>query len=142
MDVLPRFEYLEELNLSNNQLQGLPDDMSQLKSVANLNLQNVAFNDFEQSVQSIATLPQLRSLYINLQTEDQVDLIMRYLPNLEYLNGLPVDREALDEDTQNDGDTHDRINAVDDEALKNGQSRVQELPDEEDSETQHEMNNQ
>ena len=59
----------------------------------------MAFNDFEQSVQSIATLPQLRSLYINLQTEDQVDLIMRYLPNLEYLNGLPVDREALDEDT-------------------------------------------
>jgi hypothetical protein len=23
---------------------------------------------------------------------------MRHLPNLEYLNGLPVDREALEED--------------------------------------------
>ena len=70
MDSLSKFEYLEELNLSNNQLQGLPANLSSLKTVANLNLQNIAFDDFEKSVQSIATLPALRSLYINLQTED------------------------------------------------------------------------
>lgn len=57
MDVLPKFQFLEELNLSNNQLQTLPEDMSTLKSVSNLNLQNIAFEDFEHSVQSLATLP-------------------------------------------------------------------------------------
>ena len=40
---------------------------------------------------------------MNLQTEDQVDMIMRYLPNLEYLNGLPVDRDAIDDEDNQDG---------------------------------------
>ena len=75
-------------------------------------MQNIVFDDFERSVQSIATLPCLRSLYIALQTEDQVDLIMRLLPNLEYLNGLPVDRDALDEDGQEEGDLDDQMAAV------------------------------
>lgn len=46
---------------------------------------------------SLATLPNLKSLYINLFEESQVDVIMRQLPELEFLNGLPVDREALNE---------------------------------------------
>ena len=104
MDLLSQFQLLEELNLSNNQFQSLPHDLSSLKNVANMNLQNIVFDQFEQSVESIATLPNLRSLYINLQTEDQVDHIMRLLPNLEYLNGLPVDRDALDEDENQETD--------------------------------------
>ena len=43
-------------------------------------------------------MPALRSLYINLQEEEQVDMIMRQLQELEYLNGLPVDRDALEEE--------------------------------------------
>ena len=43
-------------------------------------------------------------MYINLTEEDQVDLIMRLLPDLQYLNSLPVDREALDDDDEEDGD--------------------------------------
>jgi len=70
-------------------------------------------------VKSIATLPVLRSLYVNLQTEDQVDLIMRHLPNLEYLNGLPVDREALEEDPEQ---ANAQLAAVLKEANLNGQS--------------------
>lgn len=80
----------------------MPEDLSELRSVANLNLQNIVFDDFERSIQSIATMPVLRSLYVNLQTEDQVDLIMRILPQLEYLNGLPVDRDAIDDDQNPD----------------------------------------
>ena len=48
----------------------------------------------------------LKSLYIDLQEEDQVDLIMRLLPDLEYLNGLPVDRDALDEEEQTSQEPH------------------------------------
>ena len=81
-------------------------------------------------MKSIATLPVLRSLYVNLQTEDQVDLIMRHLPNLEYLNGLPVDREALEEDPEQ---ANAQLAAVLKEANLNGQSQVQERPGEEDS---------
>ena len=94
------------------------------------------------SVESLATLPNLRSLYVNLQTEDQVDLIMRLLPNLEYLNGLPVDRDAIDEE----GDITGQMNAVQQEAIENGHGQVTELPEEEDSqgydETQQEMQQQ
>ena len=96
----------------------MPDDLSPLQNLTNLNLQNIFFSDFEKSVLSIATLPNLRSLYINLQTEDQVDLIMRHLPNLEYLNSLPVDREALEEETP---------------SMSNDPGQVQERPGEEDS---------
>jgi len=55
-------------------------------------------DDFENAVASLATIPELKSLYINLHEEAQVDYIIRELPYLEFLNGLPVDREILDVD--------------------------------------------
>jgi hypothetical protein len=39
-------------------------------------------------------MPRLTSLFINLHEEDQVDLVMRVLENLEFLNGLPVERDG------------------------------------------------
>jgi hypothetical protein len=47
---------------------------------------------------SLRSLPQLKSLFINLHQEDQVDLIMRTLTDLEFLNGLKVEREILEEE--------------------------------------------
>ena len=75
----------------------MPDNLANWHSIANLNLSNIQIESFEKAVRSLATLPSLKSLYINLFEEEQVDLIMRYLPDLEFLNGLPVDREALNE---------------------------------------------
>ena len=37
----------------------------------------------------------LRSLYINLHEEEQVDYLLRNLQGLEFLNGLAVERDAL-----------------------------------------------
>ena len=88
------------------------------------------FNDFEQSVKSIATVPQLRSLYINLESEDQVDMIMRFLPELEYLNGLPVERDALDESLVESA--KDIKNAVLAEAQANGTAQITEQAEAED----------
>ena len=45
-------------------------------------------------------MPMLRSLQIDLQEEEQVDLLMRMLPDLEFLNSLPVDRDALEDSVQ------------------------------------------
>lgn len=104
--------------------------MSNLRNVANLNFQNIAFEDFEKSVKAVATVPQLRSLYINLESEDQVDMIMRHLPNLEYLNGLPVERDALDESLQES--QSDIRNAVMAEAEANGTAQITEVAEAED----------
>ena len=104
--------------------------MSILKNVTNLNFQNIVFTDFEQSVKSIATVPQLRSLYINLESEDQVDMIMRFLPELEYLNGLPVERDALDESLVESA--KDIKNAVLAEAQANGTAQITEQAEAED----------
>lgn len=43
-------------------------------------------------------MPNLKSLFINLHEEDQVDLVMRTLEDLDFLNGLPVERDILDSD--------------------------------------------
>lgn len=49
-------------------------------------------------MQSLSTLPGLRSIYLNLHKEEQVDHIMRTLEGLEFLNGLKVERDILYED--------------------------------------------
>ena len=52
---------------------------------------------------------------------------MRFLPNLEYLNGLPVDRDALDDD-----DTQNGVNSqMQKEPLNDAHGEVTELPAEE-----------
>ena len=54
---------------------------------------------------------------------------MRKLPNLEYLNGLPADREALDDTVEQ----HDQALAIQREASDNAPNLVQERPGEEES---------
>ena len=51
---------------------------------------------------SLRSIAELKSLFINLHQEEQVDLIMRTLENLEFLNGLKVERDILDEDQEDD----------------------------------------
>jgi Leucine-rich repeat (LRR) protein len=94
-DCLP---LLSELNLSDNLLTELPEDLTPLVNVANLNINGNALTDFEQTVGALATLPSLRSVFLNLYKEEQVDFIMRQLEELEFLNGLRVERDILYED--------------------------------------------
>ena len=53
---------------------------------------------------SLATMPNLKSLFINLHEEEQVDLVMRTLEDLEYLNGLPVERDILEDQEGEESD--------------------------------------
>ena len=43
-------------------------------------------------------LVNLKSLFLNLHEEEQVDFVMRTLQDLQELNGLPVERDLMDED--------------------------------------------
>ena len=56
---------------------------------------------------------------------------MRHLPNLEYLNGLPVERDALDESLQ-ESNKSDIRNAVMAEAEANGTAQIEEVAEAED----------
>ena len=38
-------------------------------------------------------MPNLKSLYIKLESEDRVNALMETLDTLEYLNGLPLEHE-------------------------------------------------
>lgn len=90
------------MNLEDNFIELLPEDLSRiLGAVENINLNGNNFEDekFEQVIDALSSMPNLRSLFINLHEEEQVDLVMRKLPELEFLNGLPVER---DEDEERD----------------------------------------
>lgn len=55
-----------------------------------------------RTIDSLTTLPNLRSLHINLGTEEQVDYIMKHLPQLELLNGLDVEHSLAEEEEEED----------------------------------------
>jgi Leucine-rich repeat (LRR) protein len=96
---------LKELNLEENSITSMPNNLrSVLPSLMNMNLNCNDFDDdlFPHVIEALRTLPRLESLYINLHTEDQVDLVMRVLDNLKFLNGLPVERDILEEEEEDE----------------------------------------
>lgn len=91
----------------------MPGDLTKIfPSLLNLNINGneIADSEFEDLVQALHTIPNLESLYINLHQEDQVDLVMRVLTNLKYLNGLPVEHDMLeDEEGEEEQDEVQRV---------------------------------
>ena len=84
-----------QINLADNHIRKLPDDLSSLTQIIEFNVNGNPIDDLEAAVDSLATMPQLKVLHINLHEEEQVDYLLRTLSNLEYLNGLAVERDAL-----------------------------------------------
>ncbi len=61
-----------------------------------LNLNNNPSLDLCQVIDLLGrACPSLRSLFVSLTREEEVDYVLKGLPLLEYLNGQPVDREEL-----------------------------------------------
>ena len=95
VDLMGRFTELIKVNLAENHIRRLPNDLSKLQQIYEFNLNGNPIDDLETAVDSLQTMPQLRSLHVNLHEEEQVDYLLRTLNDLEYLNGLAVEREAL-----------------------------------------------
>lgn len=108
---ISRLVKLKELNLEDNEIRSLPKNLAPIfPSLENLNLNGNNFDDdkFQSIVTSLSTLPRLTSLYINLHEEEQVDMVMRILDRLEFLNGLPVEREILEEEEEESEEIEDQ----------------------------------
>ena len=95
VDLLGRFSELRKINLAENYLRKLPNDLSALGNIQEFNLNGNPIEDLEAAVDSLQTMPNLKVLYINLHEEEEVDYLLRTLSQLDYLNGLAVEREAL-----------------------------------------------
>ncbi|TNV84525.1 hypothetical protein FGO68_gene3771 [Halteria grandinella] len=88
--------HIQSLNLANNDLTHLPQGLSLcFPHLESINLNNNRLEDIYLTVDVLSPIPTLYSLYINLVTEEEVDYVLKKLPNLQYLNGLGVDREEL-----------------------------------------------
>ena len=69
-----KFQNLKDLHLANNPVTSLPADLGEyLFQIQNLNLNQVYFDDFGATIEILGGLRELRSLYINLVEEEQVD---------------------------------------------------------------------
>ncbi len=99
-DVLRQYPNLKELNVCDNLFTHLPMNLSGMKNLANLNLNGNQFGNFNNTVLALKSLPSLRSVYLNLYQEEQVDYIMRTLEELDFLNGLKVERDILYDDEE------------------------------------------
>jgi hypothetical protein len=85
--------------------------MSAMAQIEELNLNGNPIDDLIAAVDTLKTMPNLKSLQINLHEEEQVDYLLRTLIDLELLNGLAVEREALfneDEDGEDEEEEEDQ----------------------------------
>lgn len=90
--------------MADNHIRRLPADMSAMAQVEEINLNGNPIDDIISAVDTIRTMPNLKSLQINLHEEDQVDYLLRTLSYLEQLNGLAVEREALFNEDDEEGE--------------------------------------
>lgn len=93
--ILGKFSELRRLNLSDNEIQKLPSDLTCLTQVQELNLSGNPLVNLQSAVEALAGMSALESLQVNLHLEEEVDFLLRTLPNLKVLNGLPVERDAI-----------------------------------------------
>jgi hypothetical protein len=91
------FADVTTLNLQSNNLRELPESLPLV--LPNLQLINLNNNPLEEVLavaDVLAGCTQLKSLFIALSVEEEVDYVLKKLPRLEYLNGLAIDREEIE----------------------------------------------
>jgi hypothetical protein len=108
-DVLASFHNIQLLDLSSNNISLLlPEDIAQalftttdselmkdmqLSSVISVNLSdNPITNVTDAILQLNMLMPNVQDIQISLYSEKDADFIIKTLPNLEYLNNLPVEK--------------------------------------------------
>eukprot|EP00347_Sterkiella_histriomuscorum_P010213 403377168 len=93
---LPQEFIISNLKLNDNIIRFIPQHIQEyLPHLEILNLNNNKLESLHDSIDALSTLTNLRQLFINLSKEEQVDYILKKMPQLDVLNGLEVDRDEL-----------------------------------------------
>ncbi len=79
----------------------LPSDLSQFKNLVFLDLSNNPISDYQQAAKSLSTIEKLKQLRIDLTTVDNVEIILRNLPNLKMLNDKPIQTKLFSQENEN-----------------------------------------
>ena len=79
----------------------LPPDLSEFKKLVYLDLSNNPISDYQKVGQSLSTLEKLKELRIDLTTVDNVEIILRNLPNLKMLNDKPIQSNLFSNENEN-----------------------------------------
>lgn len=73
------------------------DGLIKIRQFPELEKVDLRENPIENIIETVSILkeamPKLNDLQLNLYEEEHVDYIMKTLPELQFLNGLPVERE-------------------------------------------------
>lgn len=64
------------------------------------------------AVDSLTTMPKLTVLHINLHREEEVDFLLRSLPDLIELNGLVVERDAIFSEEDGSSENESEMNTT------------------------------
>lgn len=67
-----------------------------LKNLQNLNLSQIIFTSFEDTVTKLKSLPALISIHIEITDESQVDVLLEGLDKIQVLNGQRIDNDDDD----------------------------------------------
>ena len=85
------------LNLQFNNLRELPESLPiVLPNLELINLNNNPLEEVLAVADVLSGCPKLKSLFIALSVEEEVDYVLKKLTRLEYLNGLAIDREEIE----------------------------------------------
>ncbi len=125
---MSKFRSARILSLVGNSILRLPPDLSCLTSVTEVNLNENTFENLEEVIISLTTIPLLNSIHINLHEEEQVDFIFRTMPNLQYLNDNEVERDELSGQDYFEGEEEEE--EVDDDQAPEYQEQEPEGEDE------------
>lgn len=118
LGMLSKFSHLDNLILRSNKLTSIPEKINQLK----LTKLDISENDIEnlaEACKTLSTLPNLKSLFIDINDDDDVEIVIQNLPNLEYLNSESL--ADLDNDNQStpDNDVNFEMQQSDLEEISN-----------------------
>ena len=78
----------------------LPPDLSEFKNLVFMDLSNNPISDYQKVGKSLSTLGKLKQLRIDLTTVDNVEIILRHLPNLKMLNDKPIQSNLFSSDNE------------------------------------------